>query len=173
MLPIHIIHQIAQALAEKYPESATDYFRMSEAISLVSDGADIIAAREEVPSDVAYEDAFDDWHDAVRYDETVWYEPIVQKQRMNSLYGQRLEKEKACYTLGMTVAVNNGQNLDEETWEWVKHGVFERYQRKKAKFPSIPKYAEVYIVGDPGHLEVTFYRDCPHEMRNGFTYYCI
>lgn len=87
MLPIHIIHQIAQALAAKYPESATDYFRMSEAISLVTAGADIIAAREEVPSDVAYEDAFDDWHDAVRYDETVWYEPIVQKQRLYSLYG--------------------------------------------------------------------------------------
>ena len=89
MLPIHIIHQIAQALAEKYPDSATDFFRMSEAISLVTEGADIIAAREEVPSDVAYEDAFDDWHDAVRYDETVWYEPIVQKQRMNSIFGQR------------------------------------------------------------------------------------
>lgn len=87
MLPIHIIHQIAQALAAKYPESAPDYFRMSEAISLVSAGADIIAEREEVPSDVAYEDAFDDWHDAVRYDETVWYEPIVQKQRLNSIYG--------------------------------------------------------------------------------------
>lgn len=86
MLPIHIIHQIAQALAKKYPESATDYFRMSEAISLVSAGADIIAGREEVPSDVAYEDAFDDWHDAVRYDETVWYEPIVQKQRLNSIH---------------------------------------------------------------------------------------
>ena len=89
MLPIHIIHQIAQALAAKYPESANDYFRMSEAISLITEGADIIAAREEVPSDVAYEDAFDDWHDAVRYDETVWYEPIVQKQRMNSIFGQR------------------------------------------------------------------------------------
>lgn len=88
MLPIHIIHQIAQALAEKYPESATDYFRMSEAISLITAGADIIAAREEVPSDVAYKDAFDDWHDAVRYDETVWYEPIVQKQKMHSLFGQ-------------------------------------------------------------------------------------
>ena len=91
MLPIHIIHQIAQALAEKYPESATDYFRMSEAISLVSAGADIIAEREEVPSDVAYEDAFDDWHDAVRYDETVWYEPIVQKLRMNSIYGATVQ----------------------------------------------------------------------------------
>lgn len=87
MLPIHIIHQIAQALAKKYPDSANDYFRMSEAISLITEGADIIAAREEVPSDVAYEDAFDDWHDALRYDETVWYEPIVQKQRLNSIYG--------------------------------------------------------------------------------------
>ena len=91
MLSIHIIHQIAQALAEKYPESATDYFRMSEAISLVYDGADFIAAREGVPSDVAYEDAFDDWHDALRYDETVWYEPIVQKMRMNSIYGATVQ----------------------------------------------------------------------------------
>ena len=91
MLPIHIIHQIAQALAEKYPESANDFFRMSEAISLITEGADIIAAREEVPSDIAYEDAFDDWHDAVRYDETVWYEPIVQKQRLNSIYGQSVQ----------------------------------------------------------------------------------
>lgn len=88
MLPIHIIHQIAQALAEKYPESANDFFRMSEVISLVYDGADFIAARDEVPSDVAYEDAFDDWYDALRYDETVWYEPIVQKMRMNSIQGE-------------------------------------------------------------------------------------
>ena len=91
MLPIHIIHQIAQALAKKYPDSATDYFRMSEAISLVYDGADFIAAREGVPSDVAYEDAFDDWYDALRYDEPVWYEPIVQKMRLNSIYGATVQ----------------------------------------------------------------------------------
>ena len=97
MLPIHIIHQIAQALAAKYPESANDFFRMSEAISLVSAGADIIAAREEVPSDVAYEDAFDDWHDALRYDETVWYEPIVQKQKLNSIYGRSVQDTTHVY----------------------------------------------------------------------------
>lgn len=85
MLPIHIIHQIAQELAAKYPESAMDFFIMSETISLVSGGADIIAEREEVPSDVAYEDAFDDWQNAFRAVAPVWYGPIVQKQLMRSL----------------------------------------------------------------------------------------
>ncbi len=81
--------------------------------------------------------------------------------------------ESKVYSLGLTVSVNNGQLLDDDTWKWVKHGILERYERKKAHFPSIPVFADVYIVGTPEHLEVTFYNYFPHEMRNGETYYCI
>ena len=94
MLPIHIIHQIAQELAAKYPESARAFFAMSEVISLVSGGADIIAEREEVPSDVAYEDAFDDWQEAFREDAPPWYGPIARKRRMNSLFIKLFQEEE-------------------------------------------------------------------------------
>lgn len=83
------------------------------------------------------------------------------------------ERTKDSYNLGITVSINNGQLVDDDTYEWVKHGLFARYERKKAKFPSIPVYAEVYIVGEPEHLEVTFYSDCPPEMKPGFTYYLM
>lgn len=84
------------------------------------------------------------------------------------------DSSKVSDTLGMTVSVNNGQSLDDDTWKWVKHGILEIYKRKKAKFPSIPVFADVYIVGYPEHLEVTFYNYFPHETaRSGFTYYCI
>lgn len=84
---------------------------------------------------------------------------------------ETMESAKACNMLGMVISINNGQLVDDDTVEWVKHGVLERYKRKKAKFSSIPAYAEVYIVGEPEHLEVTFYSDCPPEMKPGFTYY--
>ena len=86
---------------------------------------------------------------------------------------ETMESAKACNMLGITLSINNGQLVDDDTLEWVKHGVLERYERKKAKFTNIPAFADVYIVGNPEHLEVTFYRDCPHEMRNVETYYCI
>lgn len=84
---------------------------------------------------------------------------------------ETMESAKACNMLGMVISINNGQLVDDDTLEWVKHGVLKRYVRKKAKFSSIPVYAEVYIVGEPEHLEVTFYSDCPPEMKPGFTYY--
>lgn len=86
---------------------------------------------------------------------------------------ETMESAKACNMHGMTIAINNGKMVDDDTLEWVKHGVIERYIRKKAKFSSIPVYAEVYIVGDPEHLEVTFYNDWPQEMKPGFTYYLM
>lgn len=84
---------------------------------------------------------------------------------------ETMESAKSCNMHGMVISINNGQLVDDDTLEWVKHGVLARYERKKAKFSSIPAYAEVYIVGEPEHLEVTFYTDCPQEMKPGFTYY--
>lgn len=86
---------------------------------------------------------------------------------------ETMESAKACNMLGMTIAINSGKFVDDDTLDWVKHGVLERYIRKKDKFSSIPLYAEVYIVGNPEHLEVTFYRDCPNEMKPGFSYYLM
>lgn len=86
---------------------------------------------------------------------------------------ETMESAKSCNMLGMTITINNGQMVDDDTLEWVKQGVLERYKRKKVKFSSIPLYAEVYIVGNPEHLEVTFYSYFPHEMKSGFTYYLM
>lgn len=86
---------------------------------------------------------------------------------------ETMECAAACNHLGITLSINNGQLVDDDTLEWVKHGVLARYERKKAKFTSIPVYADVYIVGEPEHLEVTFYSYFPHEMTSGFTYYLI
>lgn len=86
---------------------------------------------------------------------------------------ETMKSAKACNMLGITLSINNGQLVDDDTLEWVKHGVLVRYERKKAKFTSIPAFADVYIVGNPEHLEVTFYSSCPEEMTPGFTYYLM
>lgn len=91
MLPTMIMRQIASELAKKYPETRGAYTLLSGMIALVDAGASVIADREGIPYAEACAEAFNDWMDALHAGDTVWYESIVRKLMMNSIYGKLVQ----------------------------------------------------------------------------------